>query len=227
MLLSLGLAGALSGRGVLCAQPVGVVARPDDPAAEEDPFDPDGVGETEHSEMSALLEVTIFQIDVLTLTVRVGADEAARIGALAEGRNYSSELADAIAAVMLEAEDAWAHQVFHRDVGMGRYLGGIRETAKKAAEAGFITQAYFEEFSANLPDWFGFLEETGAKKGDEIVFRIRGNRLRTVYRAVDGRILLDTETEGADSRRASIPSFFAPGTRFRERLVKSLLPAGS
>ncbi len=197
-------------------------SRPAEPA-EDDPFEPTGLGETEFGEMSALLEVTIFQIDVLTLTVRVGPEEAARLEALADGQEYGPELADSVAAVILGTEDAWAHQVFHRDVGMGRFLGGVRETAEKAAEAGYITWEYFEEFSANLPIWFGFLEETGAKKGDEIVFRIREDRLRTVYRTVDGRILLDREAEGEEARRASIPSFFAPGTRFRERLVKSLL----
>ena len=207
------------------AQPAGAAGRSTDPPqVEEDAFEPVGLGEAELSEMSALLEVTIFQIDVLTLTVRVGPEDAAAIRAFAEGREYGDDLADSVATVMLETRDAWARQVFHRDVGMGRFLGGIRETAKKAAEAGFITREYFDEFSANLPTWFGFLEEPGVKKGDEIAFRIRGDRLRTVYRTVDGRILLDQEAEGAEARRASIPSFFAPGTRFRERLVKSLLP---
>lgn len=210
------------------AQPIEATRRPAEAAvAEEDPFNPASLGAEAYGEMSALLEVTFLQIDVLTLTVRVGTQEAELIGALVEGREYSSELADSIAGTMLETRDAWARQVFHRDVGLGRFLGGIRETAEKAAEAGFITQEYFEEFSANLPIWFGFLEETGAKKGDEIVFRIRGDSLRTVYRTVDGRILLDREAEGVEARRASIPSFFAPGTRFRERLVKSLLPAES
>jgi hypothetical protein len=218
--------GGLADSSDLRAQPIGAISRPV-AEAEEDPFDPVGVGVADYAELSALLEVTIFQIDVLTLTVRVGADDAELIGALVEGREYSAELADSVAAVILETRDAWAHQVFHRNVGMGRFLGGIRETAEKAAEAGFITREYFEEFSANLPIWFSFLEETGSKKGDEIVFRIRGDRLRTVYRTVDGRILLDQEAEGAEARRASIPSFYAPGTRFRERLVKSLLPAES
>jgi hypothetical protein len=173
--------------------------------------------------MSALLEVTLFKIDVLTLTVRVNAATADRLRDLAEGRDYSDELADSVSAVMLEVDDAWARQVFHRDVSLGRLVGGMRETAKKAAEAGFITKEYLEEFSENAPLWFGFLEESGAKKGDELIFRVDGDRLRTVYRTADGRILMDELAEGAEGRRASIPSFFAPGTRFRKHLVESLV----
>lgn len=192
-------------------------------AESEDPFEPSGLAEGPFSEMSALMEVTLFKIDVLTLTVRVNAVTAERLRSLAAGRDYSDELADSVSAVMLEVDDVWARQVFHRDVSLGRLVGGMRETAKKAAEAGFITQETFEDFSEGVPVWFGFLEETGAKKGDEILFVVRGDRLRTVYRTVDGRVLMDEEAEGEEARRASIPSFYAPGTRFRKRLVESLL----
>ncbi len=196
-------------------------------ASSDDPFDPSGLAEGPFSEMSALLEVTIFKIDVLTLTVRVNAATAERLRWLTEGRPYSEELADSVAAVMLDVEDAWARQVFHRDVSLGRLTGGMRDTGRKAAEAGFITQEFFEEFSENVPVWFGFLEETGAKKGDEIIFRIDGDRLRTIYRTVDGRVLMDEVAEGVEGRRASIPSFYAPGTRFRKRLVESLIASSS
>jgi len=209
------------------AQPMGAPSSAAATAPSDDPFDPSGLADGPFSEMSTLLEVTIFKIDVLTLTVRVNAATAERLQSLAEGRDYSDELADSVSALMLDVDDAWARQVFHRDVSMGRFVGGMRETAKKAAEAGFITQETFEEFSEGVPVWFGFLKETGAKKGDEILFVVRGDRLRTVYRTVDGRVLMDEEAEGEEARRASIPSFYAPGTRFRKRLVESLLaPAG-
>jgi hypothetical protein len=188
------------------------------------PFESVDFGAGPYEEMEALLEVTIFNIDVLTLTVRVGPETARRLAGLAEGHGeYSEELADSVAVVMLEADDAWARQVFLRDVGLGRLTGGMRETAEKAAEAGYISQEYAAEFAAALPEWFGFLEERGAKEGDAIYFRIQGDRVSTAYRTVDGQVLLDDTTVDPESRFGSIPSFFAPGTRFRERLVKSLL----
>jgi hypothetical protein len=38
---------------------------------------------------------------------------------------------------------------------------------------------------------------------------------------------MDEVAEGAEGRRASIPSFYAPGTRFRKRLVESLIASES
>lgn len=193
----------------------------------DDPFATGGLGIGPFDEMSALLEVTIFNIDVLTLTVRVSPEVGAALGSLVDGREYSDPLADTVAAVMLAAGDLWARQVFQRDVSFGRLLGGMRESSEKAAEAGFISREYYEEFSANLPIWFGFLEEDGTKEGDEIVFRIRDGSLRTVYRSVDGFVLLDQVGSDPEAIRGSIPSFFAPGSRFRKRLVESLLTAAN
>jgi hypothetical protein len=216
------LAGAVPSPGL--SQPIEHARSQTSPSADgEDPEELSGLAEGPYSTMSALLEVTIFEIDVLTLTVRVGPEGAARLAALAAGREYSEALADSVASVLLDAERAWARQVFMRDVSFGRLLGGMRETARKAAEAEYITEGYYEQFSENLPVWFGFLEETGVKKGDQILFSVRGDSLRTVFRTLDGRVLLDRHAEGAEARRASIPSFFAPGTRFRKRLVESLL----
>lgn len=192
------------------------------PAA-ADAFDPDGLGQGPYQEMSALMEVTIFNIDVLTLTVRVAPRTGERLRALTEGRRYSDELADSVAAVILAAEDLWARQVLERDVGYGRMLGGMRETVEKAAEAGYVTPEYVAGFAARLPELFGFLEADGAKEGDEIFFRIRGDTVRTLYRSAAGDVLLDRSVVDPEARRSSIPGFFAPNTRFRKRLVESLL----
>lgn len=190
-----------------------------------DPFEPENFGTGPHEEMSALLEVTILNIDVLMLTIRVGPETAARLQSVTAGHDeYSDALGDSVAAIMLDVEDAWARQVFKRGVGLGRLTGGMRETSEKAAEAGFISQEYADEFAASLPVWFGFLEdEDGAKEGDAIYFRVQGDEVRTVYRTVDGRVLMDEVGVSEEGRRGSIPSFFAPDTRFRKRLVESLL----
>jgi hypothetical protein len=189
----------------------------------DDPFVPSGLGVGPYAELSALMEVTIFNIDVLTLTVRVSPEAAERLRSLSEGRSYSEELADSVAALMLEAEDLWARQVLHRDVGYDRMAGGMRETTERAAEAGYISEAYLEEFGARIPDLFGFLREDGAREGDEIFFRVRGDTVRTVYRTVEGEVRLDRTVVDPEARRASVPAFFAPGTRFRRRLVESLV----
>lgn len=189
-------------------------------------LDPAHLGVGPWDRMSALLEVTIFNIDVLTLTVRVDSITGAAIEAAVAGREYSDEVADEVAAIVLEADEMWAMQIFHRDVGHGRLIGGMVESAEKASEAGYVSEAYVESFSAQAPDWFGFLREDGAKEEDMILFHVVGDEVRTVYRTRDGRVLLNEVGEDEEGRIASIPSFFAPGSRFRERLVRSLPLAG-
>ena len=212
LLASAALAGPLSGQTEAS------------PSVAIESFEPLDFGTGPYEEMEALMEVTILNIDVLTLTVRVGPDTAAHLGRLVEGYSeYSNELADSVAAIMLGADDAWASQVFHRDVSLGRLTGGMRETVEKAVADEFVSEEYATAFSADLPEWFGFLGERGAKKGDTIFFRIRGDSLRTTFLTVDGQVLMDDVGMDAEGRRASIPSFFARGTRFRERLVESLL----
>jgi hypothetical protein len=196
------------------------------PAA-DDPFDPAGLGQGPYEEMSALMEVTIFNIDVLTLTVRVSAETGDRLRRLTEGRGYGDQLADSVAAVILTDDDLWARQVLERNVGYGRMLGGMRETMEKAADAGYVTTQYVVGFAERLPELFGFLEADGAKEGDAIFFRIRGDTVRTLYRTVAGDVLLDRSVVDGEARRGSIPSFFAPRTRFRKRLVESLLDPSS
>ena len=194
------------------------------PAASQsvDVLDGGAPGTTAMGEMSALLEVTIFNIDVLTLTVRTDSASAMALRGLASRIEDRDELADSVAQVMLAAPRLWARQIFHRGVSLGRLVGGMSESSKQAVAAGFITPEYHAEFTEALPTLFGFLEEDGAAEGDEIFFSVEGDVVRTEYRTVDGAILLSERREDAQARRGSIPSFFAPGSRFRERLVESL-----
>lgn len=191
----------------------------------EDPFARAGITTGPHLDISTLMEVTIFNIDVLTLTVRVTTETRDQLLRIVRDRSYSEELADSVAAVVLEADEAWGRQVLERDVGYGRLVDGIRETTEKAAEAGYVSTSYLEEFSASLPDLFGFLREDGAREGDEILFAVEGGTTRTLYRSVDGRIRMDRTTDQEEARLGSIAAFFAPDTRFRKGLVESLIEA--
>lgn len=185
-------------------------------------LDPVHLGVTPWDRMSALFEVTIFNIDVLTLSVRVDSATGVALENAVGERSYGGEVADDVAEIVLDAHEVWAAQVFHRDVSFGRLLDGMVGSAENAAEAGYVTPAYVSTFSDRARSWFSFLEEEGAKEGDMILFHVVGDRVRTAYLTVDGTVLLNEVGESAEGRRASIPSFFAPGSPFRERLVRSL-----
>lgn len=191
-------------------------------AAQFSPLDTTSVGQSDYSAMSALLEKTIFRVDVLTLDVRFGPEPAGWLKDLVAGRAYSSPLADSVAAIAIDARDVWARLRFKRGVSLTQFLGGIRDNLKRARDAGIIDSTTFETVSENLPRWYDFLAARGIHQGDEMLYRIRGDTLRTVYRTVDGEILLDQVDVGPERRLSVTGGYFAPKSDFRKNLIKSL-----
>ncbi len=175
-----------------------------------------------YSTMQTLLEKTIFQVDVLTIQMRFGPEASKRLESVADGRPYSSELADSVATIALEAQDVWAVLRFKRDVSLNQFLGSVRGNLKRAWEAGIIDAATLDNVSQSLPGWYDFLAERGILKADEMMYRIRGDTLRTMYRAVTGEILLDQIDIGPERRLSVLGSYFAPKSEFRKGLTKSL-----
>ena len=185
------------------------------------PVDTAGVASTPR--LHTLLEKTIFQVDILTLEVRFGPETASRLAALAEGRSYSGALADSVLAVALDADDAWARMEFQRGFGFDRFREGMTSSVRAAVKAGIVTPATYDSIASSIPEWYDFLPERGVRDGDEIFYRVRGDTLRTVFRGVDGEVLLDQIVVGPDRGRGLLGGWFAPESDFREGLVKSLL----
>ncbi len=154
----------------------------DQPAA----MDTTSVGGGPYARMHALLEKTIFKVDVLTLEVRFGTETSGRLEELIGDRSHSSDLADSIAAVAVQARDAWARIEFKRGVSLDQFVDGSLDNVKRAREQGIIRPEDYELVSEGLPRWFAFLEERRIHKGDQIVYRIRGDTLRTQFRATSG-----------------------------------------
>ena len=186
------------------------------------------LGSGPYASMGMLLEKSIFQVDILRLDVRFGPDATRQLDSLiasAGPEADSDDLSDAVAAVALEARDALTSIEFLRDVGLGRFLQGIRDNLERAEEGGLITPEELEDISRGLPEWYAFLRERGIESGDRMLQRIRGDSLRTVYVSAAGDTLLDQTDEGAHRRLAVLGGYFAPGSDFREGLVESLLDA--
>lgn len=176
-----------------------------------------------------LLEKTIFQVDVLRLDVRLGPEATVRLDSLIDARRgdatSSGDLSDSVAAIALEARDALTSLEFLRDVGLDRFLEGIRDNLRRAEEGGLITRDEFEGISDALPGWYDFLRDRGIRSGDRMLQRIRGDTLRTVYISAAGDTLLDQADTGSHRRLAVLGGYFAPGSDFREGLVESLFGA--
>lgn len=176
----------------------------------------------QHIVMYTLLEKTIFKVDVLTLEVRFGEPAAQRLAALARNRQLTKGLADSIASAALEADDVLAHIRFERNVSLEQFVNAVRNNAAAARDAGIISEIEFAEIARGLPVWYRFLADTGIKDGDEMLYRIRGDTLRTVYRTADGDVKLDQTDVGASRRLSVMGGYFAPKSDFRKGLIASL-----
>lgn len=185
--------------------------------------EPVGPGGGTFARMHMLLEKTIFNVDVLTLDVRLGRSTADRIEELLSKPGEFGGLSDSVAAAALEANDLLARIEFHRDVGLERFLGGIRDNLRRATQAGIVTPAQFRSIAADLPRWYSVLADRGIRSGDRMYQRVRSDTLRTVYVGADGDVLLDQVDVGPVRRLAVLGGYFAPGSDFREGLVASVL----
>lgn len=175
-----------------------------------------------YAELCMLLERTIFKVDVLTLRVRFGGETAVRLRELAAGREYSDDLADSIAHQALAARDVWAELTFVRGVSLNRFVSETRKNMRRARDAGVLDSAGYETIATQLPRWYAFLDQRGIREGDAVLYRVRGDTLRSLFRAADGTIMLDQTNVGPERRLAVMGSYFAPGSDFRERLIQSL-----
>jgi hypothetical protein len=175
-----------------------------------------------YSEASMLLEKTLFRIDVARLRLRFGAETAFELESLLEGKSYSEALADTAVGFALGTRDAWASLGFQRDVGFDRFLDGIRDGVSVARNAGIVEPDFARSLSDSLPAWYASLQERGVKDGDVMMYRITGDTLRTVFRTVDGRILVNQVDVGSQPRLSVMGGFLASGSEFRKGLLISL-----
>jgi hypothetical protein len=175
-----------------------------------------------YAEADALLEKTIFRVDVARLRLRFGAETASGLEELLDGAQGSEQLADTVAGLAIHTLDAWAGLTFQRNVGFDRFLAGIRDGVKVARDAGLIDPVFARSLSDSLPVWYASLRERGVRDGDVMMYRIRGDTLRTVFRTVDGQVLVDQVDTGPQPRLSVMGGILAPGSDFRKGLLNSL-----
>jgi hypothetical protein len=159
-----------------------------------------------YAQADALLEKTIFRVDVARLRVRFGSETAQALEALLDGNPRSDPLADSLAVLAARTQNAWAGLTFQRDVGFDRFLSGIRDGVKVARDAGLIDPVFARSLSDSLPEWYALVRERGVRDGDVMMYRIHGDTLRTVYRTVDGEVLVDQVDTGPQPRLSVMSS---------------------
>lgn len=182
---------------------------------------------TEPLVLRTRLEKTFLRIDVLDLELRVGGEAAERVRQriASRGGEVVSKAAalDSIARILIDARCADAAQVFLRNVGYKRFLEAIGSNMRRAREAGILSEEDERRIAASLPASYSFLERSGIAKGDRMHYEVRGDCLRILYVDAQGVVRLDRVDEGAAHRLALLGGFLAPGSDFRDGLLRSLL----
>jgi hypothetical protein len=182
----------------------------------------DELADGPYARMHALLERTIFRVDVLTVDVRIDRPTQERFAMLAADRSYSDGLASRIADAAVEARDVFLEVTFLRDVSLSQWVDGARENLDHGRAAGLIQEGTYRDVMQNLPVWFAPVADRGFQERDRIRYRGYPDRLRTVLVDQAGRIWLDQTDIGAPYRRALLAGYFAPGAELREPLIRSL-----
>lgn len=190
--------------------------------AQAPPLSAETLAHGRYATMHALLEKSIFNFDIVTVDLRFSEILQRRLADLVAGRGRSSSLADSVAVIAADARDVWARVFFKRGISLDQFVDAGRKNARKAHEAGFITERTFSEVYYGLPRWYDFLKQRRIQEGDVMYYRIRGDTLRTVYCGVQGEVFLDQIDVGAERRLSVMGGYFAPKSDFRDGLVGSL-----
>jgi len=172
--------------------------------------------------MHMLLEKTILAVDVAKIEVRVDPKTEKNFERIKRGKAYSPALEKKLARAMFAAKFAVFELKLVRDITLDQYITGVRESLVEARDAGLISEALRKRVSAGLPKWFRAAKERGLRKGDRVLYKITPSQLRTVVVTREGHVSVDRTDAGADKRMILLGSYFAPGSSYRELLLRSL-----
>jgi hypothetical protein len=172
--------------------------------------------------MEMLYERTIFNVDVLRLTLRFGPETARELESVARDRSLSDELEDELALTALRAREAVVRSRFLRDVSLDQFLDGLRESVANARERGLISAREEEAILSDTEEQYAPLRDRGIREGEMMWYRISGDTLDVAFQALDGEVLIRSTPVGPERRLAVLGGYLARGSDFREDLVRSL-----
>ncbi len=200
------------------------IAAPGQLDSQEVDLDLSRLGDGAYSQMDMLLRkgFLFVKVDVANVSVRVGPRTAEVLRHLVTGNRLTSDLADSIAWYAIRSSEALVTMEFERNVGLSRFLSGIRDGAETVWKRGLIERTTFDDISRNLPTWYSGLEDRGIRDGDRAFYLISGDQLHTRVQGSDGTIYIDQVDVGRESVLSVLAGYFVRGSDFRDGLVRSL-----
>jgi hypothetical protein len=176
-----------------------------------------------YSYMSMLLEKTILRIDVATIEVRVDKPTQTQLAALARGQAYSDKLEQDLAGVAFGAQRAVVQMRFKRDVSMKRWVGVLHDNLEQAREARLIASDLEKRIGQQLPQRLAALKERGFEKEDRFIYSVTADAVQIAVISKGGQVLANFTEKDKGARRAVMACYFAPGSDYREPLLRSLV----
>lgn len=172
--------------------------------------------------MTLVKSLLFVRVEVLDLEVHFGLETAGRLEAAANGQKLTAPLANSIAEIATQSQDAYIRLRFLRDVDLDHFIKEACQNTKRVYEAEIISRDTYDEIAQTLPFWYSCLKSRGIKKDDLMLYRIRGNDLRTIFRGNDGKVYLDEHRYGEQRRLALLGGYFVHRSDFRDSLIRSL-----
>jgi hypothetical protein len=177
-----------------------------------------------------LLEKTIFNVDVLELTLRFDSATALRLreagevnGDGREERGGSDEaLRDTLVAVAMEADRVLVRTRMRRNISLDQFLGGAEESIELALAAGLVPDEAADATLAGMREVYADFGERGFRKDDRLWYYIQDDELHIVIESADGQVLEESRSRSPHVRGAVLGGYLARGSDFREALLRSL-----
>lgn len=184
-------------------------------------------GSAPFSRMHTLLQRTLLKVDVLTVDICFDSATARQLTPFAVRARLSGAAADSLARVALGGEQARARVEFLRDVSLAQFLDGVREDLRQAVKAGLLTGADYRVLDAGLPGWYAALERRGIRKGDQIIYDMGPDAVRTSFLRREGAPPIEHSVRGRGLRNSPLATWLARGSSFRPGLLDSLRGEGA
>jgi hypothetical protein len=164
----------------------------------------------------------LFRVDVVRVSMRFGRETSSELRRLTEGGRLPWELGGSIASTAIASRDALVEVEFLRNITLEQFLSTARDSIRLVWRNGVIRRETYEQIRRSLPGWYRSLEERGIHRGDRMFYRIRGDRLHTVFLGSETTRHVDQVDTGRESVRAVLGSYLVEGSEFREGLLRSL-----
>lgn len=173
-----------------------------------------------------LLEKTIFNVDVLELTLRFDTATAGRLhdaAAREAGNGEEREaLADRLVELVLEADEVLVRTRFRRNISLDQFVDGAEESIELALAADMVPEEAARATVSGMREVYGGFAERGFRKDDCLWYHIRGDELHIVVEGAGGEILDEVRSRSPHVRGATLGGYLAPGSDFRDGLLRSL-----